>query len=141
MGKSPMETDVVVVGSGVAGLSAALEAALAGARHCFRKAGGAWRTSTSLKASSRRKCHAKQKYIAYTGDQAFRVYGIQPLAVDAPGRTLINHLPIRSTGCRRWASSSSGDHQHARCSSDVSIGERKRSIGGQALAQRRRMEW
>ena len=74
MGKSPMETDVVVVGAGVAGLSAALEAAQAGARVLvFEKQAALGGTSNFFEGIfAVGSAMQKQKYIAYTNDQAFR---------------------------------------------------------------------
>ncbi|NLT68388.1 MAG: FAD-dependent oxidoreductase [Acidobacteria bacterium] len=94
MGKSPMETDVVVVGSGVAGLSAALEAALAGARVIvFEKQAALGGTSNFFEGVfAVGSAMQKQKYIAYTSDQAFRNFmEYNHWRVDARlVRTLIN---------------------------------------------------
>ena len=74
MGNIPMETDVVVVGSGVSGLAAALEAAQAGARVIvFEKQPSLGGTSNFFEGIfAVGSAMQKEKYIAYSSDQAFR---------------------------------------------------------------------
>ena len=74
MSETKMETDVVVVGSGASGLSAALEAAQAGARVIvFEKQSSLGGTSNFFEGVfAVGSAMQKEKYIAYTSDQAFR---------------------------------------------------------------------
>jgi fumarate reductase flavoprotein subunit len=74
MSETPMEADVAVVGSGISGLSAALEAAHGGARVAvFEKQSSIGGTSNFFEGifavgSSMQ----REKYIAYSRDQAFK---------------------------------------------------------------------
>lgn len=74
MSKTPMEADVVVIGSGVSGLAAALEAAQAGASVVvFEKQPSLGGTSNNFEGMfAVGSAMQKEKYIAYTRDQAFR---------------------------------------------------------------------
>jgi fumarate reductase flavoprotein subunit len=94
MSKSPIETDVVVVGSGVSGLSAALEAAQVGAHVIvFEKQASLGGTSNFFEGTfAVGSAIQKQKYIAYTSDQAFKNFvEYNHWRVDARlVRTLIN---------------------------------------------------
>jgi fumarate reductase flavoprotein subunit len=74
MSETPMEADVVVVGSGVSGLAAALEAAQAGARVIvFEKQPSLGGTSNFFEGIfAVGSAMQKEKYIAYSPDQAFK---------------------------------------------------------------------
>ena len=74
MSETPMETDVVVVGSGVSGLAAALEAAQSGARVAvFEKQPSLGGTSNFFEGVfAVGSAMQKEKYIAYSSDQAFK---------------------------------------------------------------------
>jgi len=74
MNEMPMEADVVVVGSGVSGLAAALEAAQGGARVVvFEKQPSLGGTSNFFEGMfAAGSAMQKEKYIAYTRDQAFK---------------------------------------------------------------------
>lgn len=74
MSEIPMEADVVVVGSGVAGLAAALEAAQGGARVAvFEKQPAIGGTSNFFEGIfAVGSAMQKEKYIAYSADQAFK---------------------------------------------------------------------
>jgi fumarate reductase flavoprotein subunit len=74
MSEIKMETDVVVVGSGASGLSAALEAAQAGARVAvFEKQPTLGGTSNFFEGIfAVGSAMQKEKYIAYSPDQAFK---------------------------------------------------------------------
>ena len=74
MSESPMEADVVVVGSGVSGLAAALEAAQGGARvTVFEKQPSIGGTSNFFEGMfAVGSAMQKEKYIAYSPDQAFK---------------------------------------------------------------------
>jgi len=74
MSETPMEADVVVVGSGVSGLAAALEAAQGGARVAvFEKQPSIGGTSNFFEGIfAVGSAMQKEKYIAYSPDQAFK---------------------------------------------------------------------
>ena len=74
MSEIPMETDVVVVGSGVSGLAAALEAAQAGAKVAvFEKQPSLGGTSNFFEGVfAVGSAMQKEKYISYSSDQAFK---------------------------------------------------------------------
>ena len=74
MSETPMEADVVVVGSGVSGLAAAFEAAQAGARVAvFEKQPSIGGTSNFFEGIfAVGSAMQKEKYIAYSPDQAFK---------------------------------------------------------------------
>ncbi len=74
MSKIPMEADVVVVGSGVSGLAAALEAAQGGAKVAvFEKQPSLGGTSNFFEGVfAVGSAMQKEKYIAYSRDQAFK---------------------------------------------------------------------
>ena len=74
MSETPMEADVVVVGSGVSGLAAALEAAQGGARVAvFEKQPSLGGTSNFFEGIfAVGSAMQKEKYIAYSADQAFK---------------------------------------------------------------------
>ena len=74
MSETPMEADVVVVGSGVSGLAAALEAAQGGARvTVFEKQPSIGGTSNFFEGMfAVGSAMQKEKYIAYSPDQAFK---------------------------------------------------------------------
>jgi fumarate reductase flavoprotein subunit len=74
MSRTPVEADVVVVGSGASGLAAALEAAQAGARVAvFEKQPSIGGTSNFFEGIfAVGSAMQRGKYIAYTRDQAFR---------------------------------------------------------------------
>jgi len=74
MSDTPMETDVVVVGSGVSGLAAALEAVRGGARAAvFEKQPSLGGTSNFFEGVfAVGSAMQKEKYIAYSSDQAFK---------------------------------------------------------------------
>lgn len=74
MSETPMETDVVVVGSGVSGLAAGLEAAQGGARVAvFEKQPSLGGTSNFFEGVfAVGSAMQKEKYIAYSSDQAFK---------------------------------------------------------------------
>jgi fumarate reductase flavoprotein subunit len=74
MSETPMEADVVVVGSGVSGLAAALEAAQGGARvTVFEKQPSIGGTSNFFEGIfAVGSAMQKEKYIAYSPDQAFK---------------------------------------------------------------------
>jgi fumarate reductase flavoprotein subunit len=74
MSEIPMEADVVVVGSGVSGLAAALEAAQGGARvTVFEKQTSLGGTSNFFEGMfAVGSAMQKEKYIAYSPDQAFK---------------------------------------------------------------------
>jgi fumarate reductase flavoprotein subunit len=74
MTETPIETDIVVVGSGVSGLAAALEAAQRGARVAvFEKQPTLGGTSNFFEGMfAVGSAMQKEKYIAYSSDQAFK---------------------------------------------------------------------
>jgi fumarate reductase flavoprotein subunit len=74
MGEVPIEADVVVVGSGVSGFAAALEAAQGGAKVAvFEKQPSVGGTSNFFEGIfAVGSAMQKEKYIAYSPDQAFR---------------------------------------------------------------------
>jgi fumarate reductase flavoprotein subunit len=105
MSETPMETDVVVVGSGASGLAAALEAAQAGARvTVFEKQPSLGGTSNFFEGIfAVGSAMQKEKYIAYTSDQAFRNFvEYNHWRVEA---RLVRLLINRSAGNIEWLQS------------------------------------
>jgi len=94
MSETPIEADVVVVGSGVSGLAAALEAAQGGVRVVvFEKQPSLGGTSNFFEGIfAAGSAMQKEKYIAYSRDQAFKNFmEYNHWCVDARlARTLIN---------------------------------------------------
>jgi fumarate reductase flavoprotein subunit len=74
MREAPIETDIVIVGSGASGLAAALEAAQGGARVAvFEKQSAIGGTSNFFEGIfAVGSAMQKEKYIAYSPDQAFK---------------------------------------------------------------------
>jgi fumarate reductase flavoprotein subunit len=102
MSEIPMEADVVVVGSGVSGLAAALEAAEGGARVAvFEKQPSLGGTSNFFEGIfAVGSAMQKEKYIAYSSDQAFRNFmEYNHWRVDA---RLVRSLINRSAGTIDW---------------------------------------
>ncbi len=102
MSKTPIEADVVVVGSGVSGLAAALEAAQGGARVAvFEKQSTLGGTSNFFEGVfAVGSAMQKEKYIAYSSDQAFKNFmEYNHWRVDA---RLVRSLINRSADTIEW---------------------------------------
>jgi len=102
MSETPMQADVVVVGSGVSGLAAALEAARGGARVAvFEKQPSIGGTSNFFEGIfAVGSAMQKEKYIAYSPDQAFKNFmEYNHWRVDA---RLVRSLINRSADTINW---------------------------------------